>query len=106
LKYDKYDCWPYHEAFFEKVKPEVIVCNGNNRKVSAFSEIEKKFSRVMDSRSEEKRIRKKYFLKWFYIKPDFSPLKRVLVLGFPHFSRFSPPFEELSEEMGKLINAT
>jgi len=82
------DCWNYHEEFLNIVKPKIVVCNGNDDKISAFSSFKKHFS---TTDTEPVQWYRGFSLKGFFIdKPFWKPDGKTLVLGIPHMSWYDP----------------
>jgi hypothetical protein len=85
---EKFDCWDYHEQFLKIVNPKVIVCNGNGENFSAYVAL-KRISKPNNGQNTLPWYRG-FSLKWFFIDNSFWGQNRVLVLGIPHMSRYTP----------------
>jgi hypothetical protein len=87
-------CWPVHEYFLSKVRPEFILCLGNGDGVSSFSLLR----RLLNVDSDSVRfVRGKSFKDGKYFRADInfksnpgSPGIKCLVVGIPHPSWHRP----------------
>ena len=84
-----YDCWKYHERFLEIIRPKIIVCIGNSRSFSPFSELANRYKINLPS-TNIKPLYGTFWLKSFFLERPSWDREKVLVLGLPHFSRFEP----------------
>lgn len=99
-------CWEYHEQFLKIVKPKLIICNGNGKYNSAFSEFKKHFN---PPKMDDYKIYngKTLYLRWFSLDVSEWGEEKVFVIGIPHMSRFKPTKEmlqKLKELKVKAIN--
>jgi len=106
-KYEKenYDCWQYHEEFLKIVQPKIIVCNGNNEALSAYSVLKEHFLNDIEN-LQQKHLYGNYSLKSFILKTTFWGINNVLVIGIPHLSRYMPNkdiYQELSTIISKML---
>ncbi len=91
-------CWQHHERFLSIVQPEIIICNGNSEKISAFSETKRYLAPNAEIHRET--VNKKRSVKWFRSRLVFSPNKEsVLVLGVPHLSQ---PYASMDAILGAI----
>jgi len=92
-KHELLNCWKYHEEFLKIIRPKIVVCNGNGKNISAYTVFRKYFDSLGKNDIKELdplKIYGKYSIKSFTIENSFWGIPRVLVLGVPHLSRFSP----------------
>jgi len=97
---ENYDCWQYHENFLKIVGPKVILCMGNSERlpVSTFRNVLHNLG--VDTPNLRSKISWPYlyasfYLKWVYVRTPWK--EKVLVLGLPHMSRFSPNYDGTPE---------
>ncbi|MBN2570049.1 MAG: hypothetical protein JXB42_11520 [Deltaproteobacteria bacterium] len=96
FEYEKYDCWNYHKEFLKIVRPKLIVCNGNGEKFSAYANLKNNMIKPSTNmkKNEPSHQYGKYFMKSFLIENSTWGISNVLVIGFPHLSRFAADSDE------------
>ncbi len=77
------DCWDYQKEFLEVIKPNIIICNGNAKTLSAF----KIFVSGLGFEEKSKPVYGKFFLKY---SNKIIDEKKVVIIGLPHMSRVAP----------------
>ncbi len=98
-------CWNVHEMMLDIVQPQVIFAIGNaeNPAKSAYAFIKHRYGgRVLET---IKANHGNYSIKILAIQRNGTP---ILVIGFPHFSRYNPEgkvnINQLKEVMNKFKN--
>jgi hypothetical protein len=79
-------CWPVHEAILALVKPKLILCCGNSQ-VSSFGYLQRKFDGEIQYSPKGVALHGDWAIKAFRTELNGQP---VLVVGFPHLSRYNP----------------
>lgn len=79
-------CWPVHEAILALVKPKLILCCGNSQ-VSPFSYLNRKLGGEILYSPKGVAMHGDWSIKAF--RSELSG-QAVLVVGFPHLSRYNP----------------
>lgn len=79
-------CWPVHEAILDLVQPKLILCCGNSQ-VSAFAYLHQKFRGEIQYSPKGVALHGDWAIKAFRTELNGQP---VLVVGFPHLSRYNP----------------
>jgi hypothetical protein len=86
------NCWQIHALLLNAIRPKAIVCIGNGRAKSAYALLASQLE--VPDRAEA--FREPYVTGRSFVVPklslgEFPPLANVVVVGLPHFSRFSFP---------------
>lgn len=79
-------CWPVHAAILALVKPKLILCCGNSQ-VSSFGYLHRKFDGDIQYSPKGVALHGDWAIKTFRTELNGQP---VLVVGFPHLSRYNP----------------
>lgn len=79
-------CWPVHEAILALVKPKLILCCGNSQ-VSSFGYLQRKLDGEIQYSPKGVALHGDWAIKAFRTELNGQP---ILVVGFPHLSRYDP----------------
>lgn len=85
-----FDCWDYHKRFLNLIRPSVILCYGNAKQDSTFSEVCRRLGDPLNGICGGALWYNHAQTRFAEIKTPIFGDRSVLLIGVPHPSRYDP----------------